>query len=722
VFQHTPAVVFTGTAEPLTTVLVEEDGQLRGSTVAGLGGQWALDISAVADGAHAYRVRARDDAGNLSAAVTLQVTVDTLAPETAIDSGPSGPTSDPSPRFAFGSSEPGGSFECRLDGPGAAAGEYARCSSPHSLSSLADGAYTLHVRAFDAAGNADPTPATRTFAVDATPPDAPEITSPADGSSQRTTTVTLTGRAEVSATILVDEDGTARGSVQADGTGAWSLEIAPVAEGPHTFSARARDAVGNLSAARDVRVTIDAGEPQTTITGGADGLTASASASFAFTASRPGASFECRLDGPGTAIGAFAPCGSPKSYAGLTDGMYTFRVRATDVAGNTDGTPATRAFTVDTTAADTAIASGPSGPTNHASPAFTFSSPEPGVSYECRLDGPGGAGTYGACTSPVTLGPLADDGFVLRVRSIDPAGNRDATPATRTFVIDTVAPDTAIDTGPSGVTGEASASFGFASGEAGTRFECRLDGPSGDSGFVACRSPQLYSGLAAGDYAFAVRSADAAGNLDATPSRRRFTVRAPEPKPVPRSQPAGTPAAAASPTPLAAPSPAFGKWVVARAVRGEVVVRRRGAKTSVPLTVPTAVGAGWTIDATEGKVALTALDKAGGRLRTATLGGGVVTLGRVGTTTELRLSAKLTCASASSAKRAERRVAVSGGGRLKVRGRYSTASSRSGSWTIRDACAATTTRVTKGTVDVVARGGKRKRLRAGGRYVARATR
>src|SRR6202012_3079309 len=54
--------------------------------------------------------------------------------------------------------------------------------------------------------------------------------------------------------------------------------------------------------------------------------------------------------GPGSTTGTYAACVSAQTYANLADGSYTFSVRATDTAGNTDASPATRSFTVDTTA------------------------------------------------------------------------------------------------------------------------------------------------------------------------------------------------------------------------------------------------------------------------------------------------------------------------------------------------------------------------------------
>jgi len=83
--------------------------------------------------------------------------------------------------------------------------------------------------------------------------------------------------------------------------------------------------------------------PNTTITSGPASITRSTSASFAFVSSEFGSSFQCSLDNA-----TFSPCSSAKSYTGLTNGLHTFRVLATDAAGNVDLTPAARSWRVDT--------------------------------------------------------------------------------------------------------------------------------------------------------------------------------------------------------------------------------------------------------------------------------------------------------------------------------------------------------------------------------------
>ena len=85
-----------------------------------------------------------------------------------------------------------------------------------------------------------------------------------------------------------------------------------------------------------------------TITAGPTGSVASTPAAFTYTSTEAGSTFQCQLDGA-----AFGAC--PANYTGLAQGSHTFNVRATDAAGNTDTTPATQTWTVDTVAPNTAL-------------------------------------------------------------------------------------------------------------------------------------------------------------------------------------------------------------------------------------------------------------------------------------------------------------------------------------------------------------------------------
>jgi large repetitive protein len=112
------------------------------------------------DGQHGFSVRARDAVGNFSAPVSQSWTIDATAPETTISSAPKAGTAI-SATFAFSASE-GGTFECRLDGA-----PFAVCASPKSYSPLRPGDHGFEVRAVDAAGNADPTPALHAWKIQA---------------------------------------------------------------------------------------------------------------------------------------------------------------------------------------------------------------------------------------------------------------------------------------------------------------------------------------------------------------------------------------------------------------------------------------------------------------------------------------------------------------------------------------------------------------------------
>jgi subtilisin-like proprotein convertase family protein len=64
------------------------------------------------------------------------------------------------------------------------------------------------------------------------------------------------------------------------------------------------------------------------------------------------------------------------------------------------------------------------------------------------------------------------------------------------------------------------AKFKFSSNEPGSTFQCKLDKHS----FKPCSSPKKYKNLSSGKHKFKVRAVDAAGNVDASPSKKKFTI------------------------------------------------------------------------------------------------------------------------------------------------------------------------------------------------------
>ncbi len=175
----------------------------------------------------------------------------------------------------------------------------------------------------------------------------------------------------------------------------------------------------------------------------------------------------------------------------------------------------------------TTIDSGPAGPTGDSTPTFTFSSNEPGSTFECRID----AAAFAVCSGPGhshTSPALADGAHTFEVRAIDLTADTDPTAATRAFTVDTAVPDTTIDSGPQGPTSDETPTFGFSSTQAGSSFECRID----STAFTPCCSTgatHTTPSLADGPHSFEVRALDPASNRDPSPSGRSFSVDATPP-------------------------------------------------------------------------------------------------------------------------------------------------------------------------------------------------
>ncbi len=472
---------------------------------------WALtgvtcDVGCPTTSGNAVRVTlAAGDAVTCTFSNGESTAPDTTPPDTTISDGPSGATSSTDATFTFESSEPGSTFQCQLDGGG-----LEQCDDGDATySGLADGAHTFTVVATDAAGNAGPPPATRTWTVDTTPPDTTNANGPSGYVPVNDLQFEFSG--------ADDGSGVASFECRLD-SGAWSACASPYSandlpEGNRAFAVRAIDAAGNVDPTPDVRLFIvDTVVPNTSLDSHPAEFTSSNTVQFTFSSDDPTAEFRCLLNGSG-----LTTCASPHGYGGLAEGSYRFTVWAVDPAGNQDATPEEFNFTVDSTP--------PLVTFSDTTPTFAFGAADgdlgsgvPFDAFECRLDG----GAWAACASPVTLDPLSDGQHTFEVRATDRAGNR-SDPAGYTWTIDTTTPDTTppdttITNKPSNPSSNNSASFSFSSTEPGSTFECQLD----SGGFSACASPQPYAGLSDGSHTFQVRATDAAGNTDPTPEAKKF--------------------------------------------------------------------------------------------------------------------------------------------------------------------------------------------------------
>jgi hypothetical protein len=81
-------------------------------------------------------------------------------PQTKIKQGPKGKVDETTVKFKFKSDEPNSTFECKIDRK-----KFKPCKSPKKVKRLDEEKHKFLVRATDAAGNTDPSPAKRKFEV-----------------------------------------------------------------------------------------------------------------------------------------------------------------------------------------------------------------------------------------------------------------------------------------------------------------------------------------------------------------------------------------------------------------------------------------------------------------------------------------------------------------------------------------------------------------------------
>jgi parallel beta-helix repeat protein len=211
-------------------------------------------------------------------------------------------------------------------------------------------------------------------------------------------------------------------------------------------------------------------------------------------------------------VAGFVPIGqfAGVTEAGGTNNLNTSELATSPAVVDANGDTFPPSATVDPVAS----------PTADATPRFTFQSSETGT-FVCRIDG----ANWAQCASPLTTAPLSDGDHLLHVVAIDSFGNISAE-ATAGVSVDTTKPATRITKGPKGSTKDRTPAFGFSSTEAGSKFKCAVvKKKSAKARFKKCTSPDTLKKLKPGKYTFEVFAIDAAKNRDATPAKRKFTVK-----------------------------------------------------------------------------------------------------------------------------------------------------------------------------------------------------
>ena len=276
----------------------------------------------------------------------------------------------------------------------------------------------------------------------------------------------------------------------------WSTTAAG-GDGVQTLTATATDQ-GQSTATATRTVIVDNTPPETVITSGPDGPVDSAAATFTFGASdnltpASALAFAWRLDG-----GAFTPF-APTSQAivsGLIPGAHTFEVKARDLAGNEDPSPARRAFTVQTVAPTIAITEPTAGATVSSGLVLVRGTVAGGGEVGVAVNGVTAA-VQGSVFAAMV--PASAPSLTLTAVATNPAGAS----ATATFTIAVTDPAAgALSLRPSPGMGGAPllASFSLTGGPVPARVELDIDGdgrvefdgPSLDGRTFTYSAPGLY--------------------------------------------------------------------------------------------------------------------------------------------------------------------------------------------------------------------------------------
>lgn len=281
------------------------------------------NVSNLSSGAHNFRIRATDRAGNVSTVYSYSWTINLTVPTVTISSSPSSFTNSVNATFQFSGSNLV-SYQCQIND-----GAFANCTSPHTVTNLAPNlAYVFRVRGTNNVGTVSANTEAR-WTIDTSAPSVPQITANVPAITQ------LRG-ASLSFSSSDTLAGLARFECSVN-SGAFAICTSPraftnVVDGQQMLTVRAVDNAGNISQTGSFSWVIDGTNPTLAFTQTPAASTTATTASFSFTSADSGSGLsavQCSLD-----LAAFVNCTSPYGLSNLSVASHELRVRATDRAGN----------------------------------------------------------------------------------------------------------------------------------------------------------------------------------------------------------------------------------------------------------------------------------------------------------------------------------------------------------------------------------------------------
>ena len=404
---------------------------------------------------------------------------------------------------------------------------------------LAEGDYTASAAVTTSGGTITDT---ANFTIDNTDP-AVALDTPADGVTTNDDTPTVSGTAEVGATVTVEITDSNGNVVETqtptvDVNGNWTFDAAQLADGTYTFTATATDAAGN-SATDAHTATIDATAPAVALLTPANNTSTNDDTPTVSGTAEVGSTVTVEItDNNGNVVETQTPAVNGAGAwsfdaAQLADGAYTVTATATDAAGNS-ATAGPNTFTVDTAGPNLTFDSPADGSTTNDNTPTVSGTTDLLANVTVRVLDSNGNEVQVLATSNLggnwetnTLA-LSDGTYTFEATASDLAGN--TTTITHTVTIDTTAPGLTLATPASGSTTNDNTPTVSGTTDAGSTVTVEITDSNGN--VVETQTPVAdgsgawafdAAALADGTYTVNAATSDTAGNT-ATAGPNTFTV------------------------------------------------------------------------------------------------------------------------------------------------------------------------------------------------------
>ena len=386
----TPTLTGTAQAGSLITIYLDGSATPLTTVTADGSGNWSYTPAALGEGLHTFEVTATLNSLTSGRSPAASVTVDLTAPGTptigaviddvGLGTGPltSDQTTNDNQPTLTGTGAVGDTISIYNNGVLLGSVEVGNTGTwSYTTPALTEGNHVLTIRETDPAGNQSGPSAGFTVVVDSVSA-TPVITNVTDNVGNAATTVvsgsetndatpTLSGTADANSVVTIFDGGTQIAVVTADSNGAWTFTPdTALGEGSHSFTVRATDPQGNVSAvSAPWSVVVDLTAPTVptldnvndNVPGGVTGNLTSGQTTNDSTPTISGtglAGSTIHIMNNGTQIGTAVVDGSGNwtftPTAPLGDGSYSLRAYATDAAGNASANSSVFTFTIDTAA------------------------------------------------------------------------------------------------------------------------------------------------------------------------------------------------------------------------------------------------------------------------------------------------------------------------------------------------------------------------------------